>query len=66
MVLKGCPKCRGDLSLDHELQDRTLDLVCIQCGYRLPSSEREALLTRPQDRAVAGATRMAERQRTAA
>jgi len=30
--LKTCPRCKGDLYLDHDLNGR--DAVCLQCGYR--------------------------------
>jgi hypothetical protein len=37
-VLKGCPRCRGDLARDHDDE-----LTCIQCGRALGRSQRAAL-----------------------
>jgi uncharacterized protein YbaR (Trm112 family) len=34
LSLKACPRCRGDLMLEQYLGDS--ELVCIQCGKRLP------------------------------
>ena len=31
MWLKACPKCEGDLYLQHEIDGK--DIVCAQCGY---------------------------------
>ena len=34
MLLKKCPKCRGDLYVEHYLGDED-EWVCLQCGYIL-------------------------------
>lgn len=34
LSLKACPRCRGDMMLEQYLGDS--ELVCIQCGKRLP------------------------------
>jgi hypothetical protein len=48
MILKGCPKCHGDLVA--ETSPRRLqaddDIVCIQCGYYLRPNETRALVSR--------------------
>ena len=31
MLLKGCPKCRGDVIADRDLHGRYIR--CLQCGY---------------------------------
>jgi DNA-directed RNA polymerase subunit RPC12/RpoP len=50
-ILKSCPKCRGDLSIEQDNYSRTLfsketDFACLQCGYRLLADERRAMLAR--------------------
>ncbi|HTE87304.1 MAG TPA: hypothetical protein VK821_21555 [Dehalococcoidia bacterium] len=37
-LLKGCPRCGGDLSVD--LED---EAICIQCGHEMSGFGREAL-----------------------
>ena len=32
MILKGCPRCGGDLFVEKDASDA--DEVCLQCGYR--------------------------------
>ncbi len=32
IILKGCPRCDGDLFKEIDASDA--DLVCLQCGYR--------------------------------
>ena len=52
-ALKACPRCqRGDL-----YQDRQGEIVCIQCGYELPTSARVHFMA---------TLRTAEQQSTAA
>ena len=34
MVFKGCARCNGDLYIEEEVGSR--DLVCLQCGSRVP------------------------------
>ena len=34
MVFKGCARCSGDLYIEEEVGSR--DLVCLQCGSRVP------------------------------
>jgi len=31
--LKGCPKCGGDILVDHAIEDEDM---CLQCGFRKP------------------------------
>lgn len=31
--LKGCPRCGGDVLVDHAMDDED---VCLQCGFRKP------------------------------
>ncbi len=31
--LKGCPKCGGDVLVDHAIEDED---ICLQCGFRKP------------------------------
>ena len=31
--LKGCPKCGGDILVDHAMEDED---ICLQCGFRKP------------------------------
>lgn len=31
--LKGCPKCGGDILVDHAIEDED---ICLQCGFRKP------------------------------
>jgi hypothetical protein len=50
-ILKSCPKCRGDLSVEQDNFSRALftkdtDFACLQCGYRLLANERRAMLLR--------------------
>jgi hypothetical protein len=35
VVLKGCPRCKGDLVPDRWDLDGQ-DMVCVQCGYEAP------------------------------
>lgn len=66
-ILKGCPRCGGDLSLG--LDD---EVTCLQCGHELPPSGKEALSKMRNSRgneAYAGAVtapRPAPRRRWAA
>jgi hypothetical protein len=41
MKLKGCIRCQGDLFREEDLGQS--DLVCLQCGFRLPTDEPAAL-----------------------
>lgn len=50
-ILKSCPKCSGDLSIEQDNYSRSLfsketDFACLQCGYRLLADERRAMLAR--------------------
>ncbi|HZU75388.1 MAG TPA: hypothetical protein VFA70_01400 [Dehalococcoidia bacterium] len=52
-ILKSCPKCHGDLTLEQDAYSRALftrdtDFACLQCGYRLAPPERRQLLQRLQ------------------
>jgi hypothetical protein len=44
-LLKGCPKCGGDIRLEHDEYGDT-DLVCLQCSYYLRGAERAEALSR--------------------
>lgn len=63
MILKACPKCHGDLSVENDMFSKTLfnrdtDFACLQCGKRLAGDERTRMLSRIlrwQDRQLAGA-----------
>jgi len=39
VLLKACPRCRGDLLVEELLGE--VELVCLQCGHRSPA-RREA------------------------
>ncbi len=46
-ILKGCPKCHGDLVAEtgaRRIDDA--DVTCIQCGYYLRPDEQRGLLGR--------------------
>jgi transcription initiation factor TFIIIB Brf1 subunit/transcription initiation factor TFIIB len=53
VYLKGCPRCRGDLFVEHDLRDHYI--TCLQCGHVLSQREefvlqvrsREWVVTRP-------------------
>lgn len=49
LLLKGCPRCRGDLLLIRFYDERTLS--CLQCGYAralaAPRTSLAALHPRP-------------------
>ena len=54
-LLKGCPKCGGDVRLERD-EYGDVDLVCLQCSYNLRGEERANVLTRlRQARPLAGA-----------
>jgi hypothetical protein len=36
MLIKNCPRCRGDMYLEKDLDG--IELVCLQCGKRLRPS----------------------------
>lgn len=46
MVYKSCPKCQGDLSVERDIYGGPPELVCLQCGYRVPEERRRELLHR--------------------
>jgi hypothetical protein len=51
MILKACPKCHGDLSVENDVFSKTLfnretDFACLQCGKRLSGAERSQMLGR--------------------
>jgi len=39
LLLKRCPRCRGDLADEEWLGQ--VDLACIQCGHRVPIADAE-------------------------
>jgi hypothetical protein len=41
LLLKGCPRCQGDLTLEHD--GKTTYLECVQCGH---------IINRVQERAM--------------
>ncbi len=41
LLLKGCPRCHGDLALDRDA--RTAFLYCVQCGHILSTAQETAL-----------------------
>lgn len=47
-ILKGCPKCKGDLAAESSLRRTEVDddVTCIQCGYRLRPDEQKRLFSR--------------------
>lgn len=47
-ILKGCPKCKGDLAAETSLRRMTddADVACIQCGYYLRPDEQQRLFSR--------------------
>ncbi len=49
--LKGCPKCGGDVLVDHAMDDED---VCLQCGFRKPlvAAASRDYADRPNKRAV--------------
>lgn len=56
-LLKACPKCGGDVRLEHD-EYGDVDLICLQCGYYLRGPERAAALARlRQLQPVAGGQR---------
>ncbi len=51
MLLKACPRCRGDLIYDPCEKQR----LCLQCGHRLSrQQEREIFGTAPKDATLGG------------
>jgi hypothetical protein len=44
-LLKGCPKCGGDIRLERD-EYGDVDLVCLQCSYYLRGPERAEALAR--------------------
>ncbi|HEY7294878.1 MAG TPA: hypothetical protein VH916_07535 [Dehalococcoidia bacterium] len=47
-ILKGCPKCKGDLAAEssNRRMEADDDVTCIQCGYRLRVEEQRRLFSR--------------------
>jgi hypothetical protein len=47
-ILKGCPKCKGDLAAETNLRRLTddADIACLQCGYYLRPDEQHRLFAR--------------------
>ncbi len=50
LVLKACPRCRGDLSLESE--DLCTYLECLQCGHILSLEQEKALGVRASKRGL--------------
>lgn len=53
-ILKGCPKCNGDLAAETGLRrlDGDSDVTCIQCGYYLRPEESRNVFGRLMRRAA--------------
>lgn len=53
-ILKGCPKCKGDLAAETGLRqlDGDDDVSCIQCGYALRPEESRTVFGRLMQRPV--------------
>ncbi len=45
MLLKGCPRCRGDIHVSWDVYGRYWD--CLQCGYMLAIDDPNKLLESP-------------------
>ncbi len=47
-ILKGCPKCKGDLAAESSSRrmEADDDVTCIQCGYHLRPEEQRRLFSR--------------------
>ncbi|HLZ73124.1 MAG TPA: hypothetical protein VKV26_24740 [Dehalococcoidia bacterium] len=47
-ILKGCPKCKGDLAAESSRRrmEADDDVTCIQCGYHLRPDEQQSLFSR--------------------
>ncbi|HEX6122588.1 MAG TPA: hypothetical protein VFY89_05480 [Ktedonobacterales bacterium] len=50
LLLKACPRCRGDLVL--ETDDDLAYLACVQCGHILTDAEERALHLRAVRRGI--------------
>lgn len=47
VYLKGCPRCRGDLFVEHDLRERYIS--CLQCGHVLTPREEFVLQYRARE-----------------
>jgi hypothetical protein len=58
MLFKGCTRCRGDLYREEDVGHT--DLVCLQCGFRMPSEAQSSfrVVARRVDRSRASRTRI--------
>jgi DNA-directed RNA polymerase subunit RPC12/RpoP len=50
-LYKACPRCRGDLMLDPDLDEElgmepSLEYVCLQCGRRISQKSQAAIRVR--------------------
>jgi hypothetical protein len=52
LVLKGCPRCRGDLLLTRFYDDHTLS--CLQCGYLRNLQQRPSPVAQPTEGPLVG------------
>lgn len=50
MLLKSCPRCGGDLSVEHDHACSFLE--CVQCGHILSRAQEKALGVRVSARGV--------------
>jgi hypothetical protein len=41
LLLKGCPRCHGDLTLEHD--GGTTYLECVQCGHIINRAQEQAM-----------------------
>ncbi|HEY8820119.1 MAG TPA: hypothetical protein VIM45_02135 [Dehalococcoidia bacterium] len=48
LILKACPKCKGDLAAETSVRRMSddSDIICIQCGYTLPLEQQKSLFAR--------------------
>jgi len=61
VILRGCPKCEGDLYIEENI-DGT-DLVCLQCGHRPVFSPRPSAEVSAPERRTKRVERHAHRIR---
>jgi hypothetical protein len=64
MVFKACARCRGDLYREEDLGQA--ELVCLQCGFRLPAGPVSAVRRLTLQTRVVGRKRVMQPVRAAA
>ena len=50
LILKGCPKCGGDLSFDRDVHGEYV--ICLQCGLLRDVTEATHVATKPRIEAL--------------